>query len=134
MKSRSDDEAVLREFDRDVLRAAFVDLFWTVIEKRKQEGDFKFADLARACGRDKTAVSHWFSDDDPPNWTENTISDIARGLDVQLIIKAKDRKDGAIITPYGVEPEQTPASAGTASGRPFDFEFGFDDPITLTRD
>lgn len=96
------DLKVLRAVDREVLRDAFVSLFWGVIEKRQREGDFKMADLAAACGKDKTAVSHWFSDE-LPNWTENTIADIARGLDVELIIKARDRKDGTIITPYGVE-------------------------------
>jgi hypothetical protein len=46
-------------------------------------------------------VSRWFKGD--PNWTVNTIANIANALNVDLEIKARDRKTGVIYTPSGVQ-------------------------------
>lgn len=88
---KSDQERVLRDFDRETLKADYASMFWSALETRKREDGFSMADLARACGKDKSQVSHWFAGD-PPNWEEHTLADIARGLDIELVVQARDRK------------------------------------------
>ena len=92
----------LRDYDRSMLRSQFASLFWSVITERRKRG-FKLRMLADALGKDKSVVSRWFSGE--PNWTLNTISDIAGALDLELHIEAKDRKSGQVFSAHGVVSE-----------------------------
>lgn len=91
-----------RIYERSALRAAFRSLFWAVItERRKQPNGFKLSDLAKAIATSKHEVSRWFNGD--PNWTVNTIANLADALDIDLEIMARDRMTGAVYTPTGVQ-------------------------------
>jgi transcriptional regulator with XRE-family HTH domain len=96
-----DERKMIQEYDRDLLRSAFEGVFWSVVEKRRAAG-MTFQDIADAAGRDKTTVSKWFNDDQK-NWTIETLADIAGALDVELVIRARERKDGTMHTPSGPE-------------------------------
>jgi transcriptional regulator with XRE-family HTH domain len=103
----------IRAYDRGMLRSAFVSLFWAVITERKKWEDFTFRALAKALGVNKGEVSRWFNGD--PNWTINTIANIAHALNVELRIQAIDRKSGKVFTPIGVqssEMEKRPTTGG----------------------
>jgi hypothetical protein len=103
---RSRDELLIA-YDREMLRSAFVSLFWSIISRKKQHGGFPLQTLADKIGVHKSAPSRWFSGGHP-NWTVNTISDIANALDLDLEIRAHDRKTGEMYAPYGlVEPART---------------------------
>ena len=86
-------KAQLEHYDRLMLRSALVSLFWGVITDRKQDRGYKLQDLAEAIGMDKSGVSRWFSGNDP-NWTLNTIADIANALNVDLRVEAVERGTG----------------------------------------
>jgi len=92
----------MREYDRAMMRSAFVSLFWSVVSERRKRG-FKLQDLAKALSKDKSTVSRWFSGqpDAQPNWTLNTVSDIANALDLDLHIEAQDRITKVTYTPSG---------------------------------
>jgi hypothetical protein len=109
-RSRKDS---LWAFDRGMLRGAFASLFWGVVSERRKKGILTMQGLAEALCLDKSAVSRWFGD--PPNWTLNTIADIAHALDLELEITARDRKTGIVYTPHGRED---PAYASTPSDNP----------------
>jgi hypothetical protein len=91
----------LGEFDRGMLRSAFVSLFWNVIAYKKAQGQYSLKRFSDELGVNKSAPSRWFSGD-RPNWQINTIADIARALDVELEIQAKDRQSGVIFAPHGI--------------------------------
>jgi transcriptional regulator with XRE-family HTH domain len=92
-----------------MLRSALVSLFWNVIAYQKAKGGFSFKKFAEQLRVDKSTPSRWFSDD-RPNWTANTIADIAVALNVEIQITARDRGDNAIFTPSGlIAPATTEA-------------------------
>lgn len=84
-----------------MLRSAFVSLFWGIIMERKKRGSFTLQALAKALSTNKGEVSRWFNGD--PNWTINTIANVADALDVELRIQAIDRKSGEVFTPSGLQ-------------------------------
>lgn len=92
-------ETLIRDFDRGMLRSAFVSLFAGVVRAKKRSTGFTFQKLADALGVDKSAVSRDFRGD--PNWTVNKIADLANALDVEISIQARDRATGAVFTPAG---------------------------------
>jgi transcriptional regulator with XRE-family HTH domain len=101
MKSRKSDPKFVREYSRGMLRSAFVSLFWGIIMERKKRGSFTLQALAKALSTNKGEVSRWFNGD--PNWTINTIANVADALDVELRIQAIDRKSGEVFTPSGLQ-------------------------------
>lgn len=101
----------VRQFDREMLRSDFLGIFWAAIQKRRRDERFTMQMLANALGRDKTTVSRWF-DGTPKNWETDTISDIASALDLEFMLKARDRKTGTVFTPSGVEVEISTPDTG----------------------
>jgi transcriptional regulator with XRE-family HTH domain len=97
-KSKSDLQ-FSRDFERSILRSAFVNVFWAVIVARKKDGGFTLKNLADRLGIGKSSVSRWFSGE--PNWEMNTMADIAHALDVTLNVEAVDRKTGKRFGPAG---------------------------------
>lgn len=89
----------LGDYDRLMLRSAFVSLFWGAMQD--QNRPLKF--LSKELKVDKSAISRWFSSN-PPNWQIDTISDLARALDLEITITAKPR-DGSskMYTSAGVQ-------------------------------
>lgn len=94
----------LRQFDREALRSDFLGVFWAAIQKRKRDEKFTMQKLADALGRDKTTVSRWFGGT-PNNWETDTIADIAGALDLELIVRARDRKTGTVFSSSGIQVE-----------------------------
>src|ERR1700730_17065821 len=92
----------LWQFDRGMLRSAFVSLFWSVIEYRRKRGGFVLQTLAAGLGINKSAVSRWFRGPIQPNWTIDTIADLAHALDLDLEVRATDRRTGVVFASYGV--------------------------------
>src|SRR5919108_2912339 len=91
-------EAQLKEYDRQMLRASVVSLFWSVIADRKKRRGYKLQHLADKLGCDKSIVSRWFSGN-APNWTLNTIADLSNALNVELRVEAVDRETTTVHTP-----------------------------------
>jgi transcriptional regulator with XRE-family HTH domain len=89
-----------REYERAMLRSAFVSLFWSVIADLKKRRGYRLQELADAVGVDKSGVSRWFSGGNP-NWTLNTVADVANALNVDLRIELIDRETKAVHTPQG---------------------------------
>lgn len=89
-----------RKYQRLSLRSLFSSLFWGVIMARKKREGFMLQSLADATGRNKSQVSRWFSSN--PNWTLDTIADVAQALDLELLIEARERSTGMIYTPSGL--------------------------------
>ncbi|WP_295491463.1 helix-turn-helix transcriptional regulator [Sphingorhabdus sp. EL138] len=99
------DTEMLAEYDRFFYRSSLVSMFWAVIQARKKrKSAFKMKQLSDALKVDKSVVSRWFANS--PNWTANTVSDIANALDLEIRVSVYDRTDGKIYTPSG---EQTQA-------------------------
>jgi hypothetical protein len=94
-------EQRLLEYDRAMLRSAFVSLFWAAVSERKRRGKYTLQMLADRLGTDKSGVSRWFSKD-PPNWRIDTISDIANALDLDVELRATDRITGTIFASSGI--------------------------------
>jgi hypothetical protein len=103
--SRKSEKQQLIEYDRDMLRSAFVSIFWAAITERRKHRKFTLQSLADILGIGKWAVSRWFSGD-PPNWTIDTISDVAGALNLDLKVEAIDRTTGAEIRPSGIQYSQ----------------------------
>jgi DNA-binding Xre family transcriptional regulator len=101
MKRSNSKEALLAEYERGMLRSAFVSLFWSIIAYRKAHGRFALKMLADRIGIHKSASTRWFSGE-RPNWTVNTIADIANALEVEIEITATDRKTGVRFASYGI--------------------------------
>jgi hypothetical protein len=101
MKRTEPKERRLLEYDRAMLRAAFVSLFWGAITEHKRRGKYTLQMLADKLGRNKSGVSRWFSSN-PPNWGVDTISDIANALDLEIDIRATDRITGRVFTSSGI--------------------------------
>jgi len=99
--NKSDPKFVLA-YDRGLLRSAFKSLFWAIItERKKRIGGFTLNQLARDLSTSKHEVSRWFKGD--PNWTINTIANLANALNVEIRITAVDRFTGMVFTPAGIQ-------------------------------
>lgn len=104
---KTSNEKRLRDYDRHMLRSAFVSVFWGAITEKRKNRKFTLQELANRVGTNKSVVSRWFSKPHP-NWRSDTMADIASALDLDLEITARDRLTGAIYTPQGVHgPEPT---------------------------
>lgn len=90
----------MRDYRRGALRSAFVSLFWSVIQDKKQKQLYKLQALADTLGIHKSTVSRWFSPD-MPNWEVDTIADIADALGLEIQVIAKDRETGILYSPSG---------------------------------
>ncbi len=98
--AKTDSEKTLRDYDRGLLKSGLTSLFWAVVQDRKRRGKYTMLDVARAVGKDKSAVSRWFSS--APNWRLETVADIASALDLDLEFQARERTTGRIYTASGV--------------------------------
>jgi DNA-binding phage protein len=102
MNSRRSDPKFVQSYERGMLRSAFKSLFWAIIsEKKKREAGFTMMKLARDVSTSKHEVSRWFNGD--PNWTINTIANLASALNVDVEIRAIDRRTGAVFLPSGMQ-------------------------------
>jgi hypothetical protein len=102
MNSRKSDPKFVRAYERGLLRSAFVSLFWSVItERRKRDPSFTLQGLAKKLSANKAEVSRWFRGD--PNWTLNTIANLATALDLELHIEARERTTGIVFVPSGIK-------------------------------
>jgi transcriptional regulator with XRE-family HTH domain len=91
-----------KAYDRAILRTAFVSLFWAIVtERRKHDPSFTLQGLAKRMGANKAELSRWFKSE--PNWTLNTIANLANGLGVDLQIQAIDQRTGVVFTPAGIQ-------------------------------
>jgi transcriptional regulator with XRE-family HTH domain len=99
MKRSKSDPKFVRGYDRTMLRAEFVSLFWSVIADRRKRSSFTFQALAKSLGKNKGEVSRWFSG--RPNWTINTIANLANALDLEIRVEAVERSTGRVFTPQG---------------------------------
>ena len=99
-RTKTKDQRLL-EYDRAMLRSAFVSLFWAAISERKRRGKYTLQMLADRLDTNKSGVSRWFSKD-PPNWRIDTISDIANALDLDVELRATDRTTGTMFAPTGI--------------------------------
>lgn len=102
MPTRSDPKFD-RSYERSTLRDAFHSLFWAVLKEKRKTGSFTFKELAKDLGTNKAEVSRWFNGD--PNWTINTIANLAHSFNVEIKLQAVDRLTGMVFTPAG--PVQT---------------------------
>jgi transcriptional regulator with XRE-family HTH domain len=93
-------KAQMKQYDRLMLRSSFESLLWTVIVDLKKRRGYRLQELADAIGVDKSGVSRWFSGN-TPNWTLNTIADIANALNVDLRVEAVDRVTSTVYTSHG---------------------------------
>ena len=100
-----------------MLRSSFVSLFWQAM----QAAGHKLQFLADALRVDKSAVSRWFSSN-PPNWTIDTIADIANALDLEIMITARQRSaPQTTITSSGIQVMTTERPSGrNFTEEPFD--------------
>jgi hypothetical protein len=96
MKASQSREDLLRAYDRGMLRSAFVSLFWNILGLKKITQKM----LADRIGVNKSEPTRWFTGA-RPNWTIDTIADIASALDVDIEVRAHDRMTGAIFTVSG---------------------------------
>ncbi|WP_032936115.1 helix-turn-helix transcriptional regulator [Mesorhizobium sp. WSM3626] len=94
------DQEFAQEFERGILRSAFVSTFWAVIQARKVETGFTLTQLADRLGINKSAISRWFSGT-KPNWEISTIADIANALDVDVEVTVVDRHSNRRFGPAG---------------------------------
>jgi transcriptional regulator with XRE-family HTH domain len=101
IKRQSPKEKLLKAYDREMLRSAFASLFWVIISYRKSRDGFTLKALADKVGVNKSEPSKWFRGS-RPNWTLNTVADIASALGVDVEVRARDRETGAVFTPSGL--------------------------------
>jgi transcriptional regulator with XRE-family HTH domain len=99
MKKRNSLEDNLAAYDSEMLRSAFVSLFWGIISFKKAHGAFSLKSLAEKIGVNKSQPTRWFSGS-RPNWTVNTIAAIASALGVTIEIRARD-ESGMVFAPHG---------------------------------
>lgn len=93
MTTTKAEKEFLRDYDRGMLRSAFVSLIWNVLSFKRRASNYRMKDLADELDIDKSAVSRWFSQS-LPNWEIGTLADIAGALDVEIKIEAVDRATG----------------------------------------
>lgn len=119
IKADKSDPRLEAGYERGMLRSAFVSLFWSVIsERKKRSGGYTLQALAQAVGSTKHEVSRWFNGD--PNWTINTIANIARALELDITIQAREKATGRVFTPAGPASEPDVRAEGGDSGVAFD--------------
>jgi transcriptional regulator with XRE-family HTH domain len=95
-----------REYERGMLRAAFGSLFWSaLVQKKRENSGFNQSQLASELGVDRSVISKWFNGE--PNWQIDTIADLALAFDLELVIRARNRKTGRIHTAFGSQPMAT---------------------------
>lgn len=82
-----------------MLRSAFVSAFWAVIANKKNTEKFTFSMLADRMQIGKATISRWFSG--YPNWTIDTVSDIANALDADVRIQVVPRDGSGVFEPTG---------------------------------
>lgn len=105
----NDKDLFLRGFSREMLRAAFQSLFWSVIVHRRKREKLTQQQIADKLGTNKSVVSRDLNA--PPNWTIDKISDMAEALDLDIEVIARDRHTGSIFTARGqVGPTMTQSS------------------------
>ncbi len=75
-------------YDQQMLRSNFVILFWRAFEKRRDEDGYSLTQLAQDLGKDKSVISRWFKGD--PNWTVDTIAEIASVMGLELCVDARE--------------------------------------------
>jgi len=95
----SEEQAALRDYDRDMLKSAFQSLIYGVYLHRKTSDGLTLTELAKRLGKNKSELSKWFNN--LPNWQLETLADLAAELEVELIVAAKDRKTGLVFTETG---------------------------------
>jgi transcriptional regulator with XRE-family HTH domain len=95
-KANYSKDEILKDYDRSMLRSAFVSLFWNVMKAKK----ISQQQLADEIGVHKSAPSRWFSGE-RPNWEVNTIADIASVLGLDVEVRAVDRSTGVVYSAYG---------------------------------
>jgi len=100
-KRLSAEDRRYREFDRQMLRASVVSLFAAAIQRRRKSGKFTLQALADGLGKNKSEVSRWFSRE--PNWTLNTIADLAGALGLDIELRARERSTGVVFSPSGMD-------------------------------
>jgi hypothetical protein len=92
----------MRKYDRQMLRSAFVSMFWAVIADRKRRDGYRLLDLADALRVGKSVISKWFSrSGSPANWNLSTMADIASALDVEIDVQLRERSTGVVYKPSG---------------------------------
>ncbi len=93
-----------RYYSRQMLRSAFVSMIQSVVESRRANG-YTLQQLADDTDNNKSTVSRWFSDE-RPNWQLDTISDIAEALNIDLVLRVRDRETGAVHSPQGIVTQE----------------------------
>jgi transcriptional regulator with XRE-family HTH domain len=88
-----------------MLRSSFVGLFWSIFSERKKREGMNLSELAKRVGSTKAEMSRWFNGD--PNWTLNTVANLANALDVELKIQAVERATGRVFTQSGLQENTT---------------------------
>lgn len=132
MKRRDKKADFSTELARDIVRSSFASLFWMIIKYKKAYQSFSLKTLADKIGVNKSEPSKWFRGD-RPNWTLNTVSDIADALDVDLEIRAFDRRTRMEFAPSGLVKHPTVSGDRDTLSMFFvsDEERGFKDPADL---
>lgn len=105
-----------RDYDRQMMRAAFQSLFLGVIQEKKKSG-YQLQQLAADTDNLKSTVSRWFSPNSLPNWQIDTVSDICDALKLKLELKVTDMVSGVAYSPQGVV-------SPTTRGRPEAYSVG----------
>ncbi len=97
----NDLDTYTRDYRRQMTRAAFQSLFWSVLLKRKQDSGLTLKGLADKLGIHKSYMTRSFSS--PPNWQIDKLSDLADALEVELVVEARDQKTGRTFTAFGIQ-------------------------------
>jgi transcriptional regulator with XRE-family HTH domain len=92
-----------RKYRRLSLRSLFTSVLWCAFTHQKKTNGLTLTRLAEKTGRKQQQVSRWFSSN--PNWTLDSIADVAEALNLELRIEAKDKSTGMIFTPYGIKQD-----------------------------
>lgn len=96
---KMNNDAYARSYRKAFFSSSVVSLFWALLNERRKAGKFPLQQIAEKTGIDKAKISRDFSGN--PNWTIATMVDIGDALDVDLEIRARDRKTGQIFAPSG---------------------------------
>ena len=111
--NRKNDPKFVRAYERGMLRSAFASVIWGALALRKKTEALTFKEFAKRVGASKHEVSRWFNGD--PNWTINTIANIAHALDLELRIEAFDRKTGRAFARTGGPIQYAQANTAIAT-------------------
>lgn len=111
--NRKNDPKFLRAYERGMLRSAFASVIWGALAVRRKTEALTYKEFAKRVGASKHEVSRWFNGD--PNWTINTIANIAHALDIDLRIEAFDRKTGRAFARSDGPIQYAPANSAIAT-------------------